>query len=113
MIGLLAVMLSSARAMGSPPGIAEQGRTVYRDLMIPFAALFVGGLLKVFGAASCIPWASSACGVRGGVMKGMATNLFELLGNQRLTRFVMPPLSLVYTPKGSGRIRCPGGWGVA
>lgn len=46
-------------------------------------------------------------------MKGMATNLFELLGNQRLTRFVMPALSLVYTPKGSGHIRCPGGWGVA
>ena len=30
-------------------------------------------------------------------MKGMATNLFELLSNQRLTRFVMPLLSLVYT----------------
>ena len=30
-------------------------------------------------------------------MKGMATNLFELLSNQRLTRFVMPLLSLIYT----------------
>ena len=30
-------------------------------------------------------------------MKGMATNLLELLSNQRLTRFVMPLLSLVYT----------------
>ena len=30
-------------------------------------------------------------------MKGIATNLFELLSNQRLTRFVMPVLSLVYT----------------
>ncbi len=30
-------------------------------------------------------------------MKGMTTNLFELLSNQRLTRFVMPLLSLVYT----------------
>ena len=30
-------------------------------------------------------------------MKGMATNLFELLSNQRLARFVMPLLSLVYT----------------
>ena len=30
-------------------------------------------------------------------MKGMATYLFELLSNQRLTRFVMPLLSLVYT----------------
>ena len=30
-------------------------------------------------------------------MKGMATNLFELLSNQRLTRFVAPLLSLVYT----------------
>lgn len=30
-------------------------------------------------------------------MKGMATYLFELLSNQRLTRFVMPLLSLIYT----------------
>ena len=30
-------------------------------------------------------------------MKGMATYLFELLSNQRLTRFVAPLLSLVYT----------------
>ena len=30
-------------------------------------------------------------------MKGIATNLFELLSNQRLTRFVAPLLSLVYT----------------
>ena len=30
-------------------------------------------------------------------MKGTATNLLELLSNQRLTRFVMPLLSLVYT----------------
>ena len=30
-------------------------------------------------------------------MKGIATYLFELLSNQRLTRFVMPVLSLVYT----------------
>lgn len=88
-------------------------------VLIPFISslllvmAYAVGFRKVFGAASCIPWASSACGVRRGVMKGMATNLFELLGNQRLTRFVMPALSLVYTPKGSGHIRCPGGWGVA
>ena len=30
-------------------------------------------------------------------MKGMATYLFELLSNQRLTRLVMPLLSLIYT----------------
>lgn len=30
-------------------------------------------------------------------MKGIGTNLFELLSNQRLTRLVMPLPSLVYT----------------
>lgn len=30
-------------------------------------------------------------------MKGMATNLFKLLSNQCLNRFVIPPLSLIHT----------------
>lgn len=54
MIGLLAVMLSSARAMGSPPGMAEKGRTVYRDLMIPFAALLVAAVLIILQVFSSV-----------------------------------------------------------
>lgn len=32
---------------GQPPGMAEQGRAAYRDLVIPFAALLVAAVLII------------------------------------------------------------------
>lgn len=54
MVGLLAVMLSSAKALGDLPGMAEQGRTAYQNLMIPFAALRIAAVLIVLQVVSSV-----------------------------------------------------------
>lgn len=53
-IGLLAMMLSSARALGNLPGMAEQGRTAHQNLMIPFVALLVAAVLIVLQVVSSV-----------------------------------------------------------
>ena len=54
MVGLLAMMLSSAKALGDLPGMAEQGRTAYQNLMIPFVALLVAAVLIVLQVVSSV-----------------------------------------------------------
>ena len=54
MVGLLAMMLSSARGLGDLPGMAEQGRTAYQNLMIPFAALLIAAVLIVLQVVSSV-----------------------------------------------------------
>lgn len=39
---------------GQPPGMAEQGRTAYRDLMIPFAALLDAAVLIILQVFSSV-----------------------------------------------------------
>lgn len=52
MVGPLAMMPSSARALGYLPGMAEQGRTVRQNLMIPFVALLIVAVLIVLQVIS-------------------------------------------------------------
>ena len=54
MVGLLAMMISSAKALGSLPGMAEQGRTAYQNLMIPFVALLIAAVLIVLQVVSSV-----------------------------------------------------------
>ena len=54
MVGLLAMMLSSAKALGDLPGMTEQGRTAYQNLMIPFVALLVAAVLIVLQVVSSV-----------------------------------------------------------
>lgn len=54
MVGLLAVMLSSAKALDDLPGMAEQGRTAYQNMMIPFAALRIAAVLIVLQVVSSV-----------------------------------------------------------
>ena len=54
MVGLLAMMLSSAKALGDLPGMAEQGRTAYQNLMIPLVALLVAAVLIVLQVVSSV-----------------------------------------------------------
>lgn len=54
MVGLLAMMLSSAKALGDLPGMAEQSHTAYQNLMIPFMALLVAAVLIVLQIVSSV-----------------------------------------------------------
>ncbi|OZG59947.1 permease [Bifidobacterium lemurum] len=54
MLGLLAMMLSSARALGDLPGMDEQSRTAYQNLMIPFVALLVAAVLIILQVVSSV-----------------------------------------------------------
>ena len=54
MVGLIAMMLSSAKALGDLPGMAEQGRTACQNLMIPFVAFLVAAVLIVLQVVSSV-----------------------------------------------------------
>ncbi len=54
MVGLLAMMLSSARDLGDLPGMTEQSRTAYQNLMIPFVALLIAAVLIVLQVVSSV-----------------------------------------------------------
>lgn len=43
-----------SQGSGQPPGMAEQGRTAYRDLMIPFAALLDAAVLIILQVFSSV-----------------------------------------------------------